>query len=75
MSESPKFRAGQVVKVRDGSYGLLVTPRRAKPLQFSGKGSGTLFNAEGYVYLLGAKYACYHYSELRPLSKRERDKS
>jgi len=72
MSDSPKFKVGQVVRARDGSYGRLVTPRGYSRLQFSGKGSGTLFNAKGYAYLQGAKDAWYHKSELRPLTKKER---
>ena len=69
-----KFRVGQVVGAKDGSYGELVTPHAARPLQCSGRGSYTLFNNEGYVYVRGAKEQWYHVSELRPLTKRERGK-
>jgi len=63
----PKFHAGQVVRCRDGSYGKLVTPRVAKPLQYSGR---VLFT-DGNAYVLGAKDGWYHISDIRPLNKRE----
>ena len=64
-----KFRVGQVVRFRDGSYGRLETPAQASPLQSTCR---RLFSVEGYVYAHGSKEEWYHISELRLLTAREK---
>ncbi len=65
----PKFYAGLVVFCGDGSYGKLVYPHQARPLQCE-KGS-PLFGDGDNAYVKGAKEPWYHRSELRPLTARE----
>jgi len=57
-----KFTAGQVVRVKDGSYGRLTQ-----------NGSDPLFNSRGYVSVKGARDGIYHLSEIRHLTKREKE--
>jgi len=69
MAKKAEFRVGQVVHTIDGSYGKLVSPHQAMPLQCA---SGQpLFNADGHAFLTGAKERWYHISELRSLTAGE----
>ena len=64
-----KFKAGEVVAIKDGSYGKLVTPKQAHPDEWTGE---DLFDADGNAYVNGAGISWYHISEFRKLTKRER---
>jgi len=64
----PKFRVGQVVRAKDGSYCRLITPYKAK---MDDVRQHRLFDSSGYVYAHGGREGWYHVSELRPLTARE----